>query len=312
MVRTSSVAAEAALARALRTGPFHLALRTALAARGLALHRVQRRLAQRGVTVGVTSLSYWQQGARRPRRPESLRAVRLLEEILDLPAQSLTRLLEPAAGPGAERPAARSLRSLMDEARAVERLLAELESPADGGLHTVCHLEHVRIGAGRELRGRDSHHVVRAHRDGVDRYVAIHYGDAGCDPARIAVRATENCRVGRVRWHSGAGVLVAELLFDTRLRVGETYLLGYAFDDGTGGPSSEYVRGFSFAGGQYVLQVRFDAAALPVRCRRFAQTSASAPRSGQEELTLTGRHPGVHLVEQAVRPGIVGIGWDWA
>ncbi|MGK5641535.1 hypothetical protein ACSNOK_24920 [Streptomyces sp. URMC 126] len=312
MVRTSTRDAEAALAQALRTGPFHLALRTALTARGLALHRVQRRLAQRGVTVGVTSLSYWQQGARRPQRPESLRAVRLLEEILDLPAQALTRLLEPGARPAAERPAARSLRALMDEARPAERLLAELESPADGGLHTVCHLEHVHIGARRELRGRESHHVVRAHRDGVDRYVAIHYGDPGCDPARVAVRATGNCRVGRVRWQAAAGVLVAELLFDTRLRCGETYLLGYAFDDGTGGQSSEYVRGFSFAGGQYVLQVSFDAAALPVRCRSFSQATASAPRSGQRELTLAGRHPGVHMVEQAVRPGIVGIGWDWS
>ncbi|GAA0492431.1 hypothetical protein ABZ951_27100 [Streptomyces sp. NPDC046215] len=315
MGRSSSQAGvtEAELAQALRTGPFHLALRTALSARGLALHRVQHRLAQRGVRVGVTSLSYWQQGARRPQRAESLRAVRMLEDVLDLPADSLTRLLEPAgAGAGAERPATRSYRSLLEEARVLERLLAELESPADGGLHTVCHLERVLIGAGRELLGRESHHVVRAHRDGVDRYVAIHHGDAGCDPGQVTVRATENCRVGRVRWHAASGVLVAELLFDTRLRAGDTYVFGYGFDDGTGGPSSEYVRGFSFAGGQYVLQVRFDAAALPVRCRRFTRTSAGAPRGGQQELTLAGRHRGVHLVEPAVRPGIVGIAWDWS
>ncbi|PHQ48726.1 hypothetical protein BLA24_28330 [Streptomyces cinnamoneus] len=300
------------MARALRTGPFDLALRTALSARGLALHRVQHRLAQRGVKVGVTSLSYWQQGARRPRRAESLRAVRMLEDVLDLPAQALTRLLEPAAPRrGTERPAARSYRTLVEESRALERLLAELESPADGGLHTVCHLERVLIGARREMRRRDSQHVVRAHRDGVDRYLAIHHGDPGCDPARVIVRAAENCRVGRVRWHAASGVLAAELLFDARLRAGETYVFGYGFEDGTGGTSREYVRGFSFAGGQYVLQVRFDAAALPVRCRRFTQSSANAPRGGQQELTLAGRHRGVHLVEQGVRPGIVGIGWDW-
>ncbi|MBB4893002.1 hypothetical protein FHS39_002013 [Streptomyces olivoverticillatus] len=308
----STAAAEAELAQALRTGPFHLALRTALSARGLALHRVQHRLAQRGVKVGVTSLSYWQQGARRPQRPESLRAVRMLEEVLDLPAHALTRLLQPQGRASTERPAARSYRSLLEESHALELLLAELESPADGGLHTVCHLERVLIGARRELRGRDSHHVVRAHRDGVDRYLAIHHGDTGCDPGLVRVRATENCRVGRVRWHAAAGVLVAELLFDARLRAGETYVFGYGFDDGTGGTSSEYVRGFSFAGGQYVLQVRFDDAALPVRCRRFTRASAGAPRSGQRELTLAGRHPGVHLVEQGVRPGILGIAWDWS
>ncbi|AZQ71074.1 hypothetical protein ABZ545_13300 [Streptomyces abikoensis] len=305
---------EAELARALRSGPFHLALRTALSVRGLALHRVQHRLAQRGVKVGVTTLSYWQQGVRRPRRPESLRAVRLLEDVLDLPERALTGLLaDPApAGTTPDRPAARSYRSLVEESRALERLLAELESPEDGGLHTVCHLERVSIGAGREMRARDSHHVVRAHRDGVDRYVAIHHGDEGCDPGRMTVRAGENCRLGRVRWHAAAGVIVAELLFDARLRAGDTHVFGYGFDDGTGGPSGEYVRGFSFAGGQYVLRVRFDEAALPVRCRRFSQSAAGAPRSGQQELTLAGRHREVHLVEQGIRPGIVGIAWDWS
>ncbi|MEU7133730.1 hypothetical protein [Streptomyces sp. NPDC046261] len=313
MARSTPHAAEAELARALRTGPFHLALRMALSARGLALHRVQHRLAQRGVKVGVTSLSYWQQGARRPCRPESLRAVRVLEDVLDLPPHALTRLLvEPAERTSTDRPAARSYRALVEESRVLARLLADLESPEDGGLHTVCQLERVLIGAHRELRARDSQHVVRAHRDGVDRYVAIHHGDAGCDPGRVAVRATDNCRVGRVRWHTASGVLVAELLFDTRLRSGETHVFGYGFDDGTGGTSSEYVRGFSFAGGQYVLQVRFDDAALPVRCLRFTQSSAGAPRCGQQELTLAGRHRGVHLVEQGVRPGILGIAWDWS
>ncbi|WP_331766439.1 hypothetical protein [Embleya sp. NBC_00896] len=301
-------AAEAELARALSAGPFHLALRAALAARGLALHRIQHRLAQRGVKVGVTSLSYWQQGARQPQRPESLRAVRALEDVLELPPHALTRLLEPAE---AERSAARSYRAVVEESGALRRLLTDLDAPADGGLHTVCHLERVRIGPGRELRGRESHHVVRAHRDGVDRYLAIHYGDPGCEPERMTVRATENCRVGRVRWQRDRGVLVAELLFDARLRSGDTYVFGYGFEDGTGGPSGEYVRGFTLPCGQYVLQVRFDPAALPVHCRRFAQSTATAPRTAQRDLTLSGRHCAVHLAEQNVGPGILGIGWDW-
>ncbi|QTZ91361.1 hypothetical protein [Streptomyces auratus] len=303
----------AELAQLLRTGPFHLALRSALTERGLALTRVQHKLAERGITIGVTSLSYWQQGARRPQRPESLRAVRALEEVLELPAHSLHRLLVPEDGghPEAERPAARTYRSLVAPADALRQLLTELEAPADGGLHTVGHHERVRIGPERRLLERESLQVVRAHRDGVDRYVAIHRGDAGCDPSRIRVRAAENCRLGRVRGSAEAGVVVAELLFDTRLRAGDTHVFGYAFEDGSGGPSTEYLRGFSFAGGQYVLQVRFDEAALPVRCRRFAQTSPGAPRSGRQELTLSGRHRAVHLVEQGVRPGILGIAWDW-
>ncbi|WP_328889607.1 hypothetical protein [Streptomyces sp. NBC_00316] len=303
---------EAELAQVLHTGPFHLALRTAFSVRGLPLQRVQHHLAHRGVKVGVTSLSYWQQGARRPQRAESLRAVRALEEVLELPRNSLLRLLRGGDSPTAsERPAARSYRSATEASGAVERLLDALESPADGGLHTVGHQERVRIGAGRELRRRDSQHVVRAHRDGIDRYLAVYRGDPGCDPARVEVVARENCRTGRVRRDRRSGVLVAELLFDTRLQVGQTYLFGYGFDDGTGGPCGEYVRGFGFGGGQYVLQVRFDEAALPVRCRRFAQATAGAPRAGRTDLALTGRHRTVHLVEQGVRPGLVGIDWDW-
>ncbi|MCD9873966.1 hypothetical protein [Streptomyces guryensis] len=307
-----AVVATAELDSALRGGPFHVALRAAIAARGLPLQRVQHHLSRYGVKVGVTSLSYWQQGARRPQRPESLRAVRALEEILQLPEESLIRLLAETDEPScAGRPAGRSYRSLVEASGVLERMLAELGSPLDGGLHTLGHHERVRIGERRELAGRESQHIVRAHKDGVDRFVAVHHGDPGCAPERMRVHALENCRTGRVRVHHDTGVLVAELLFDTRLRAGDTFLFRYGIQDGTAGMSREYVRGFGPAGGQYALQVRFDEQALPSRCHRFAQHSPAAPRSGRQELPLSGRHHSVHLVEPRVRTGIVGIGWDW-
>lgn len=304
--------ATAELDTALRGGPFHVALRAAIAARGLPLQRVQHHLSRYGVKVGVTSLSYWQQGARRPQRPESLRAVRALEEILQLPEESLIRLLaEPDEGTLGDRPSSRSYRSLVAASGVLERLLTELESPLDSGLHTLGHHERIRIGARRELLGRESHHIVRAHRDGVDRFVAVHHGDQGCTPERMVVQALENCRTGRVRWHHDTGVLVAELLFDTRLRSGDTFLFRYGIEDGTAGASREHVREFGMAGGQYALEVRFDEYALPIRCHRFTQHSVAAPRSGRQELALSRRHRSVHLVEPRVRSGIVGIGWDW-
>lgn len=304
--------ATAELDTALRGGPFHVALRAAIAARGLPLQRVQHHLSRYGVKVGVTSLSYWQQGARRPQRPESLRAVRALEEILRLPDESLIRLLAEAGDRTApQRPATRSYRSLVAASDVLRRLLAELDAPFDGGLQILGHHERVRIGARRELAGRESQHIVRAHRDGVDRFVAVHHGDPGCVPERMRVQALENCRTGRVRRDDDTGVLAAELLFDTWLRAGDTFLFRYGVEDGTGGLSREYVRAFDSAGGQYALQVRFDAGALPVRCHRFTQQSAAAPRGGPQELPVSERHRSVHLVEPRVRSGIVGIGWDW-
>ncbi|MFD3695915.1 hypothetical protein ACFWUZ_07110 [Streptomyces sp. NPDC058646] len=309
---TGQTAGTAEFSRLLREGPFHLALRAALAARGLPLQRIQQRLAARGIKVGVTSLSYWQQGARRPRHAESLRAVRALEQILDLPDGALLRLLSTSdPGPGPARPAARPYRTLVSAGAAVEQLLEAMDLPPDGGLHSVGHHERVRIGPAGELSGRDSQQIVRAHRDGVDRYLAVHHGDPGCDPSRVEVRAYENCRTGRVRWHPETGMVVAELLFDARLRRGDTYVFGYAVEDGTAARSTEYVRGFSYAGGQYMLQVRFDEAALPVRCLRFARTGPGAPRTGLADLTPSGRHRAVHLVEREVRRGLLGIAWDW-
>ncbi|MFE9630239.1 hypothetical protein [Streptomyces sp. NPDC006463] len=309
---TADSADSAELSRLLRGGPFHLALRAALAARGLPLHRVQHRLAARGIKVGVTSLSYWQQGARRPRHAESLRAVTALEQILELPDGALVRLLlSPEPAPGPARPAARSYRALFSVGGTVEQLLDGMELPSDGGLHTLAHHERVRVGPAGEMLARESQQIVRAHRDGVDRYLAVHHGDPGCDVSRIGVTAYENCRTGRVRCHPEAGVVVAELLFDARLRRGDTYVFGYGIEDGTGARSGEYVRGFSYAGGQYMLQVRFDESALPVRCRRFARSGPKAPRTGLADLTPSGRHRAVHLVEQAVRRGILGIVWDW-
>ncbi|MFI7348735.1 hypothetical protein ACIBSR_21015 [Streptomyces sp. NPDC049936] len=305
--------ATAELDSALRGGPFHVALRAAIAARGLPLQRVQHHLSRHGVRVGVTSLSYWQQGARRPQRPESLRAVRALEEILQLPEESLIRLLAEAEEDAPERrPAARSYRAHLEASGVLDRLLAELDQPSpDSGVHILGHHELIRVGAHRELAGRESHHIVRAHRDGVDRFVAVHYGDPGCAPARMTVHALENCRTGRVRTHHDTGLLVTEVLFDTWLRAGDTHLFRYGVEDGTAGVSREYVRGFGSAGGQYALQVRFDAAVLPVRCHRFTQHSPAAPRGGRQELALSGRHHSVHLVEPRARTGMLGIGWDW-
>ncbi|MGW0630131.1 hypothetical protein [Streptomyces sp. NPDC002758] len=303
---------EPELDTALRGGPFHVALRAAIAARGLPLQRVQHHLSRYGVKVGVTSLSYWQQGARRPQRPESLRAVRALEEILQLPDESLIRLLaETDDGTAARGSAARSYRSLVEATGVLDRLQADLGWALDGGLHTLGHHERIRIGARRELASLESHHIVRAHRDGVDRFVAVHHGDPGCAPQHMRVHALENCRTGRVRVDQETGVLVAELLFGTRLHPGDTFMFRYAVEDGTAGASREYVRGFAFPGGQYALQVRFDANALPARCHRFAQHSAAAPRSGHQGLPFSGLHRSVHLVEPRARPGLVGIGWDW-
>lgn len=193
---------EADLVQLLHTGPFHLALRTALAVRGLPLQRVQHHLAHRGIRVGVTSLSYWQQGARRPQRPESLKAVRALEEVLQLPGNSLLRLLsEDAAGRAeVERPAGRSYRSLVEASGSVEELLAELESC---GGRRAAHGGAPRAGTGRGGAGAGGARVAarRAGAPGRGRPVSGH------PPRGSGVRSVPGGGAGRGELPHRAGAV---------------------------------------------------------------------------------------------------------
>lgn len=77
----------------LETGPFALALRTAIRVRGLGLERIQYRLRRRGVPVSLATLSHWQSGRSRPDRPNSFAALAVLEQILRVPSGALLRLL---------------------------------------------------------------------------------------------------------------------------------------------------------------------------------------------------------------------------
>ena len=302
------------VAGVLKTGPFADALRVAIRDRGLSLDRLQQRLASRGARVGTATLSCWQKGTRHPERPASLRAVSVLEEVLDLPTGSLLVLLGPPKprGPHAGLPqGTRTYSQVMVRPASVLALLAELGTTADGKLHFAAQHESIYIGADRSCRRREMFQVLRAHQDGVDRYIAFVTPDPGADLDRLEVRAMENCRVGRVRRDREGGVLAAELLFDLALRSGETHLIHYEVVDHSWVDSREYERGFRFPAGQYAVQVLFSPEALPVACWSYRRKDVSRPEQETAELTLTGHH-GVHLNVDPVPPGVVGIRWEWA
>ncbi|MGW3367299.1 hypothetical protein ACWDOR_30635 [Streptosporangium canum] len=302
------------LKAALRDGPFHIALRVAVQTRGLTLDRLRRRLGERGLRVGTTSLSYWQQGLRRPERPESLRAVRALEEILILPPRSLMELLGPPRPRGRSSPlmpGAVAYSSILEPARALSALLEDLDGVADDRrLHIVGMHETLRIGADRSITRRETLQVVQAHEDAADRYIMIYWGDLGCDVERVRVRALEDCRVGRVRRDGPAALVVAELLFDRALRTRETQMIRYGLADPSGAEAHAYERGFRFPAGQYMLRVSFDPAALPVRIHRFARRSLDADEYDRGVLTLNAQHA-VHLVAGPLQAGLVGVHWNW-
>jgi hypothetical protein len=243
--------------------------------------------------VGLSSLSDWQSGRSLPVHPNSLKAVRALEEILQVPLVELI----------ADRRVA--------DIGAVAELLDALPGSKDRGVELISvHNKIIVDGQGRTAC-MWSRTAIRALRDGVDRQVVRYYGNPGCAPELVRPRALSDCRLGRVVAHPHEPALVYELLFDQALRAGDTWVFESATVDRTGEPATEFARGFRFPVEQYLLEVRFSPRALPARCYSFAQRDLTDERHPTGPLTLSG-HRGVHLLVSGVRSGVLGIKWDWA
>ncbi|WP_242901496.1 helix-turn-helix domain-containing protein [Actinomadura terrae] len=189
------------------------ALRQAIQASGLTLERIRHRLGQRGLTVSVATLSYWQRGRSRPR---SRAVVTTLEEILQVPAGTLTELLDdptPTAppvrgGPGRGGLAAgtagagdrgRAAGDLWPDPDRYAFLVAQLDRSGDHrlerlGIHDVYRLDDVRRTWTLSVRT-----VLRAAGDDIDRVVCVHQtgpakidsGPDGQGPAGASLSGSE-------------------------------------------------------------------------------------------------------------------------
>lgn len=274
-------------------GAFPTVLRSAIRARGLTLERLRVRLGERGHRVGLSTLSGWQHGRARPSSPQ---VVRVLEDILELPRGTLTALVPRAA--------------LAERAGALGELLAHFPGSREHTVDVLTRHDTVTVGADRRTARLWTREVLRARRDGVDRILVRYFGDEGCDIDRVVLDGLENCLVGEVRRHPVEPVMVAELHFGQALRAGETWVLERALTDGTGGVGTEYACTVRRRVDQYLLQVRFDPAALPAACLSFAQTDLYEPRRETARLPLNTHHA-AHLSVSGLLGGLVGVAWRW-
>lgn len=279
-------------------GLFHVALRAAIRERGLTLERLRFHLAQRGVSVGLSSLSNWQNGHSRPETPASLNAVRELERVLGVRPESLVRL-------ATRTPAVRCA-----DIAPVTDLLDGLLSSHNQDVEVISVQHRITVDAERCGTTLWSQLLVRAVRDGVDRYVVRYYGNPSCAPGLVVARGLANCRPGRFVPHPSAPGLVYELVFDHVLRAGETWVFESELVDPTAGVSTEFAYGFRNPTQQFLVQARFDPRALPVRCYAFAQRDLEDEQHTTGELHLNAHHA-VHLLASSVDSGVLGIGWQW-
>jgi hypothetical protein len=284
----------------LETGPFHAALRAAIRRRSLTLERLRCHLRREGVSVSAASLSDWQHGHVRPGPASSGRVIRVLEQVLQVPGESLTRLL-----------AMRDAGTELDEQGGpLGDLLDQLPGARELDLDVVTKQEKVLVDAERRATGAWVRLLVRARREGVDRKFLRFFGDPGCDLDQVRLHSLEHCRVGRVLRHPTAPVLIAELLFTEALRTGDTWVIEYALHDPTGEPCEEFAHGIRTAEQHFLLEVRFDPEMLPVDCHSYARPGLDEPRLRLADLALSNDNA-VHLAVSGGAAGVIGIAWHW-
>ncbi len=308
------LAQTAAIVPAAPGGGFAEVLNTAIENSGLSLDRIRAALAKQGVRVSVTTLSYWRRGRSQPERATSLRAVHLLEELLGLRHTSLTALLGPPRPRGrwvAQGPAPDGLRLEQvwpGQAELVE-VFAELDAPPAGQLERQSIHDAYYVDASRRGHLLRMRQVVRATVDGVTRHVVVHKSDEGVQicPEITSVR---HARLGRVRRRPLSGLLVAELLLDRPLALGDSTVLEYEVHIPDTGPTTDYGRFFPAPVREYVLQVHFDPAAVPVQCERFDRAPGTEVDRHREPLWI-GASASAHVLTADQQPGQVGIRWQW-
>ncbi|TDP97899.1 XRE family transcriptional regulator [Labedaea rhizosphaerae] len=281
---------------------FAQALRAAIHARGLGLDRIRSRLGERGVSVSMATLSYWQSGRSRPERRESLIALRHLEDVLQVPTGSLAALLPPPKARGRARLREhRELATYWPVRSTVDDVVRGVDTRWDERLARISQHDIVTVGAERGEVSFVSRQVLRAEADGPDRWVVILHIDEHDRPLP-RVRPLRNCRLGRVVGREGDGLLVAELVFDRPLFRGETVITEHVIENREPYPlATNYERKFRFPVREYALEVCFQGE-LPVSCERY--TSA-------EDVLPVRVGPSVHGVALDFGPGCYGFRWVW-
>ncbi|GLZ37645.1 hypothetical protein [Actinokineospora sp. NBRC 105648] len=295
----------------LRKETFGDALRTAIHRRDLTLDRIRSRLSARGVDISLATLSYWQQGRSRPERAKSLRALRELESILDLPSNTLFDLLDPPKPRGRLSDAASEAtgRRLYGDDSPIRGILGGTFENFNDGILPMTLTQSCTVDAGRSLRLITTTQVLRAVRDDQDRFLVVHGVDEGdVMPTDIRVRAG---RLGDVRVDTTNGFLAAEIRFGRTLAKNETVLVDYDTVLGESPvPSRLHEHRFRTPVHGMLLRVRFAAEALPIRCYGYYRDRVPAAQKQRRRLIVDASQT-VHTFVPKSLVGVYGISWQW-
>jgi hypothetical protein len=269
------------------------------------------RLRGRGIKVSLATLSYWRSGHRRPEGAASLEALAAIEELLELPPQTLTFRVGPSRRRGRVVSSA-DLDALLDDDRVAEDLrtaLAELdldEHPDSAVVEAVAYTIDVdQTGAQAQWRVRMR---LRAARDRVTRYPLWFYATGEAEGLARVVEVNGGVAT-RLVHRPASGLVLQEITFDRAVDTGETAVIEMVVDvPSQSAPDPDFIAHVPRRTREVEVWIRFARSYPPAACELIRITPSG------EELRVNADVSGLPTVHHAARdfgPGQVGLRWTW-
>lgn len=280
------------------TTAFASMLRAAVERRRLPLRAIRQRLADRGYSISVSTLSLWQSGARRPERAISFDILRELEEILHLDDGQLIETLGPSRRVGSSRhePFAMQI-DLPVSSLTIEPEPELLERSG-------------AVGAYVDATGQVTHVLNRtlwqARRDGA-RDATVFYGGNGPNSAPVDITGTIGCDLVDIACDPQQTLVRATLRLHTPLNQGELALTERRSQElPMDEPENELLIVAPRRQVELMLFAVFDPARRPRHCRVIIEADGE---SRVQSVPLNG-DSATHA-EFNFGPGIMTLQWDW-
>lgn len=281
---------------------FAVALRRAIAARGLSLERLRYHLRLRGHEVSVATLSYWQSGRSRPDRASSRAALCDLELILRLPVGELTGRLPERRRRGAAPTS--GMATMIPDGGRLDQIVADLGLSWEDGLERVSIHDLVQIRSDQRGGVHTVREVVRAHRDGIDRFpLWCQHAEPGRLPFFMPGL---NCHLGTVVEIPELRMAVAEMRLNETVNTGDSLLLEYTLAvDREYSPATRWERACLHPVRELMTEVQFG---TEVPNAAWSVTEVNGVRATQP---LTASAHTLRVLHLDFGPGRARVEWSW-
>jgi hypothetical protein len=278
---------------------FASTLREALDRRKISLRSIRRRLMDRGYDISISTLSFWQSGARRPERAASIDIIRELEELLYLDDGALSDTLGPSRRVGRSRQ--------RTYAELIELTREEGDEEPDPDLLERSGAVGVYFDADGTTARSVNRTLWQARRDGAQEATVHYYSRELSKLTELNIKGTIGCDLIDAVIDAERLLLRATLRLRVPLSQGELALTerrslvppGLEPQDGTTVVARRRQA-------ELLLYAVFDPRRLPTRCRVIVEEDGE---TRTHAVPLNGDC--VSHAEFNFGPGVITLEWDW-